>query len=160
MELPVKIIGRAENVRFTEWNDALIPARIDTGAKTSSVWASNIVEHDGRLSFVLFEAGSTHYTGNIITTDSFQIRAVASSNGAVEQRYAVKLLVELAGRKIRAYFTLANRSTQVYPVLVGRNVLRGKFLVDVKAGTPDAAAERLRSKALGNAAKKSDRNVS
>ena len=44
----------------------------------------------------------------------------------------IKMLVIISGKKIRARFTLANRSTQKYPVLVGRNILRRKFVVDVK----------------------------
>jgi hypothetical protein len=37
---------------------------------------------------------------------------------------------------------------QVYPVLIGRNVLRGKFIVDVKRGKPLIHQERLRSMRL------------
>ena len=69
---------------------------------------------------------------------------VASSNGAVQRRYAVRLLVKIKGKKIRGYFTLADRSQQAYPVLIGRNILRGKFLVDVESGHPDIKAERRR----------------
>ena len=53
-------------------------------------------------------------------------------------------------RRIRAHFTIANRRTQVYPVLIGRNVLYGKFVVDVAKGTPLIEAERQRSEALQN----------
>ena len=59
---------------------------------------------------------------------------VQSTIGEAEERYKIQLLIELSGRRIRASFTLANRSRQVYPVLVGRNVLSGKFIVDVSIG--------------------------
>ena len=48
------------------------------------------------------------------------------------------------GRRIRATFTIANRQTQVYPVLIGRNVLRGKFIIDVKLGKVLSLAEKKR----------------
>mgnify|MGYP001554301429 CR=1 FL=1 len=129
-----KLIGSAEHVDFPELKLSNIPARIDTGAQTSAIWASNIQEKAGAIEFNLFDRESEFYTGDVISTQHYEIRTIASSNGASEQRYAVKFLVVLEGRRIRASFSLANRATQVYPVLVGRNVLRGKFVVDVKLG--------------------------
>jgi hypothetical protein len=142
------IIGRAEKLDFPELGFSAIPSRIDTGARTSSVWASNIHEEDGQLEFMLFDTLSEYYTGAMVQTRQFSQRVIASSNGISEARYIVKLLVQLYGRKVRASFTLANRSTQVYPVLVGRNILRGKFVVDVKKGKPLYHDERLYFKTL------------
>jgi len=88
------------------------------------------------------------YTGYVYIFDEYEVRVVASSNGHSERRYAVKLLITVAGRKIRAHFTLTDRSTQVYPVLLGRNVLRGKFVVDVKLGEPLIEAERAKTQVL------------
>jgi hypothetical protein len=73
---------------------------------------------------------------------------VASSIGAEQGRYKIIALIKLRGKKIRTSFTLADRSSQAYPVLIGRNVLRGKFLVDVKSGRPDHTAETKRSEQL------------
>lgn len=138
------IIGRAENVAFPEHGFRGVPARIDTGARTAAVWASDVRVEDGVLSFVFFGPESPLYTGERVIFKEYDQQVVASSNGMTEQRYRVKLLVSLGGRKIRASFTLANRATQVYPVLVGRNVLLGKFIVDVKKGKPQRQAEKRR----------------
>ncbi|HTB49280.1 MAG TPA: RimK/LysX family protein [Verrucomicrobiae bacterium] len=137
-------IGRAEYVNLPEYTKTPIPARVDTGAKTSAIWASNIIEKDGVLMYSLFGQGSQLYTGNTVRTKTYSQRLVANSTGHVQQRYAVRKVVSLKGRKIRATFTLADRSEQVYPILLGRNVLRGKFIVDVKLGTPLLKQERLR----------------
>lgn len=141
-----KIVGRAEKVSFPELQLEAIPARIDTGAKTSSIWASEITEKDGVLQVVLFAKGSSLFTGQSLQFDSFDIAVISTSTGEVQRRYKVRLLVKLQGKKVRAWFTLADRSTQVYPVLIGRNVLLGKFVVDVKKGriSKDAEAERTR----------------
>lgn len=144
MKKEYKIIGRSELVAFPDVQSKPIPARIDTGAKTSALWASEIVQKDKELSFMLFDKTSPFYTGEHIVVPHFEKRLVASSNGAVQERYAVRLLVKIKGKKIRGYFTLADRSQQAYPVLIGRNVLRGKFLVDVQTGHPDIRAERRR----------------
>lgn len=141
-------IGRSEEVGLPERNLNSIPARIDTGAKTSSIWVTNVHEHDGKLEFYLFGTKSTYFTGELITAKHFEKRMIASSNGELQERYVVKLLVDLAGKKIRASFTLADRSGQVYPVLIGRNILRGKFLVDVKIGKPLTDQEKKHSRAL------------
>ncbi|MDB5168909.1 MAG: hypothetical protein JWO41_265 [Candidatus Saccharibacteria bacterium] len=148
MKEPVTIIGRSEPVDFPEFRLKAVAARIDTGAKTSSIWASNIVETNGKLHFTLFDKPSAHYSGIAVVANDYAIKVVASSNGLAEERYVVRLQVELAGRKIRARFTLANRASQAYPVLIGRNILRGKFLVDVAQGHPLHAEERRRSKEL------------
>jgi hypothetical protein len=143
------IIGRAENISFPELEIADIPARIDTGARTSAVWASRIkVDNSGKLNFYLFDESSQYFVNHRITTGSFSEIIVTSSMGMMERRYKVKLLVRLDNRKIRASFTLSNRSQQVYPVLIGRNVLRGKFIVDVKVGNPLTEKEKARDLAL------------
>ena len=148
-------IGQAEHVDFPELGLSHIPARIDTGAKTSAIWASSIKETDGQLSFVLFDSKCAYYNGRTLTTNDYQLRIIASSTGVSEERYVVKLLIVLAGRKIRASFTLADRSAQTYPVLIGRRVLHGKFIVDVKQGKPLLDKEQKRSRTLQAKSKKS-----
>jgi hypothetical protein len=88
------------------------------------------------------------YTGKIFHFDEFSQGMVASSNGRAELRYKIRTLVCIAGKKIRARVTLADRSSQVYPVLIGRNILRGKFIVDVKLGKVLKDEEISRSKKL------------
>ncbi len=143
-----KIIGRADRIDLPELGHLGVPVKIDTGAKTSAIWASNIIERDGGLAFTLFGEGHPMYTGQELFMPHFSRVVVASSIGAEQGRYKVILLIKMRGKKIRAGFTLADRSKQAYPVLIGRNVLRGKFLVDVKSGRPDHSAENRRSEEL------------
>lgn len=131
------IIGQAEIVEFPELAIKDIYARIDTGARTSAIWASSIERTPEGLVVVFFGPGSKWYTGEPVTFTTFDTTVVASSNGVAEERFKIRLLMRINGRRVRAWFTLADRSTQVYPILVGRNILRGKFLVDVSQGTRD-----------------------
>lgn len=128
------VLGRVELVDFPAESINGVPARIDTGARTNSVWASNIKVSSQSISFTLFSPESHYYTGKVIQLDSFQETVVASSIGSPQRRYKVYLSIRIRGRRINARFTLADRSRQVYPVLIGRNTLSGKFVVDVKAG--------------------------
>lgn len=139
-----KIIGRAEVITFPEVNVHGVHARIDTGAKTSSLWASRTEIVDDDLHVTLFDGDSA----KDVVFDEFERVAVASSNGHIQHRFKVRLLVKIKSKKIRAWFTLADRSTQVYPVLIGRNVLLGKFIVDVKKGAILKQAEDEHSQRL------------
>ncbi|HUO61984.1 MAG TPA: RimK/LysX family protein [Candidatus Bathyarchaeia archaeon] len=143
------ILGRVEHVALPELGIADIAARIDTGARTSSIWATGVYTDAGaKLHFTLLDTKSEHYTGHEIITKSYTKTVVASSNGATQERYKVKLLLKIKGRNIRASFTLADRSSLVYPVLIGRSVLRGKFVVDVEHGKPHSHKEKARTAAL------------
>lgn len=143
-----KIIGRVEQISFPELEGGAVSARIDTGAQTSAIWVSRAEVVGDRLEVIFYGKGHPNYTGEVHYFDEFSHGMVASSNGQAEARYKIRLLLKIGGKKIRARLTLADRSTQVYPVLIGRNVLRGKFIVDVKLGAPLKDAENARSQAL------------
>lgn len=129
------VLGRAEDVSFPGIGLNKVPARIDTGARTSTIWASKTSVKDGVLSVVFLGPGQKSYDKDAVHTfEHFGKLKVMSSNGQIQDRYLVNLVVKIGNRKVRAKFTLADRSSQVYPVLVGRNVLKGKFVVNVKVG--------------------------
>ena len=124
-------IGTVEPISLANGQVQNVPAKIDTGADSSAVWASDIVENDGRLSFVLFGKKSPLYTAKVLTTRDYRVISVKNSFGQTELRYKTHLSLVLAGRTINATVTLANREHNRYPVLIGRRTLQGKFLVDV-----------------------------
>lgn len=139
------VIGRAEKIDFIDHNVQGVIAKVDTGADGSSLWASDISRHaDGSLSFVLFGKKNPFYTGTpiILPKGEYTQTRVANSFGDKELRYVVKLRVRVHGRVIRASFSLADRSTKTYPILLGRRFLHKKFLVDVSQGTPLSAEEK------------------
>lgn len=127
----IEVIGSVEFINLPEQKISGIPARVDTGAIYSSIWASEIKVKNGTLSFKLFAPGNTLYNGEAIKTKNFRTSSVKSSFGQTEFRYKVSLVCTLGDRRIKAWFTLANRSGMTYPVLIGRNILRNKYVVDV-----------------------------
>lgn len=132
----LKIIGNSVKIKITDIEK--IPAKIDTGATISSVWASHInITPDNQLEFCLFAPASPLYTGKKITTSEYSVRKVRNSTGHEEIRYMATLPSVIRGKKIRVTYTLADRSKNDFPVLIGRRALLGKFLVDVsKLGVP------------------------
>jgi glutathione synthase/RimK-type ligase-like ATP-grasp enzyme len=125
------IIGSRTLVDFPEFGFLHVPAKIDTGADSSSIWATNIIKDKEGLSFKLFGPSSPHYNGEIIKVQEYSIRSVKNSFGVSEFRYKVPLTIKLRGRKIHARFTLADRQYNRYPILIGRQTLKHKFIVDV-----------------------------
>ncbi len=124
-------IGIVEAISLPDNGLQSILAKIDTGADGSTVWASNIKQKSGSLSFVLFDSSSPYYNGEVVTTRDYQVTSVKNSFGQSEFRYKVPLRVRLGNRTIRAQFSLSDRSKNRYPILIGQRTLRGKFLVDV-----------------------------
>ena len=144
----IRKIGRTEPIELPDLFEGKILARIDTGATTSSLWASDIEETSDGLEFCLFDSSSALYTGERVVVADYGLRAVSSSMGHVQTRYQIRIPIKIKGRRKKVRFTLADRSTQIYPVLVGRNVLRNSFVVDVMEGKPDRKAERSKREEL------------
>lgn len=121
----INIIGHAQGV----------PAKVDTGADSSSIWASSVsIDKKGMLHFKLFDEGSEFYTGEVISRKDFKVAQVASSTGHVQIRYRTHLTIRLGGKRIRVLFNLSDRSGNRFPILIGRRTIVGKFLVDVSRG--------------------------
>ena len=104
-----KIIGVKEKVTIYGKTEKTVMARIDTGAAISSI--------DKALAKKLGLGPIVRYT---------TIRQVHGKS----RRPVVKASIKLAGKKIRATFTLADRKHMTYDVIIGRRLLRNKFLVD------------------------------
>jgi hypothetical protein len=125
------IIGRNEPVEFPRLKRR-VPAKIDTGADTSSIWVSNIrVDKDGVLKFSLFGEGSPYYTGKVVKREAYKVGMVRSASGHEQIRYRTQFSLRIGGKRIKAMFNLSDRSRNKFPVLVGRRTLAGKFIVDV-----------------------------
>ena len=125
------IIGSTEFVNFGE-RAQKVSAKIDTGADSSAVWASNIrIDKDGVLKFSLFGEGSPYYDGKIFKRTDYSVARVRSSSGHEQIRYRTHFWVKLGGRKIKMLMNLSDRSKNEFPVLIGRRSISGKFLVDV-----------------------------
>jgi hypothetical protein len=108
------------------------PAKSDTAADSTSVWASNIkMSKDGVLSFTLFDKSSPFYTGEVIERTDYSTVVTRNSHGGEKISYRTHLTMKLAGRKINALVTLSDRSKNNFPILIGKRTIRGKFIVDV-----------------------------
>ena len=131
-----QVIGRVELLSFPDASITNLPAKVDTGAYRSSVWATHIREEGGRLYFTLLGPRSAWYSGKELSVGEYKRVQVESSFGHKQTRYSIFLRVSIAGRTFTSNFTLANRATKTYAVLIGRKMLKNRFLVDVAQGVP------------------------
>lgn len=128
---PVETIGSTELVAFPDLQIDKVPAKVDTGADSSAIWASNIVMDGQTLSYCLFGPGSVFYNGETIRTDTYKVTKVRNSFGHHEFRYKVKLRIRVGKKRSLSWFTLADRSQNTFPILLGKSFLKTRFVVDV-----------------------------
>ncbi len=131
----LKTIGRVESINFPEWDLYEIDAKIDTGAYTSSLHCHHIKplkKEDGEyVRFNLLDPSHETYNDKLFELPIHRRKVVKSSNGLKEERFVVKTKVQLFDRLLTAELSLTDRSEMRYPVLVGRKLINGRFLVDV-----------------------------
>jgi hypothetical protein len=118
-------IGGVEDVILLPWNVTL-PARIDTGAATSSLDARELTVRDNKAVFSLPD----EYGGLELRLPILEWRNIRTSEGS-ERRAVVEMELCLGPKHFRTRVSLNDRSRVKYPFLVGRWALQDRFLVDV-----------------------------
>lgn len=111
-----------------------IKAKLDTGARTSSVHAYNIrVTGEGaeqRVRFRLQPWQDSRDDSVVVECPIHDRRRVRSSSGHAEERIVVIMRIALLGREFDAEMTLSNRDEMGFRMLIGRQALRQGFVVD------------------------------
>ncbi|WP_417661691.1 ATP-dependent zinc protease [Pseudomonas sp.] len=109
-----------------------IRAKIDTGASTSSLHASDIqpFERDGE-DWVRFTAhiGTLVQSRHRCEAPLVAVKRIKSSNGQAQNRYVIRTHLSLGDRSWPIEFTLACRKTMRYRVLLGSKALIAGQLV-------------------------------
>lgn len=124
-------IGRVDIVDFPELGLYNIDAKIDTGAYTSAIHCSEIIEKDNMLFCTFFSKGHPNFNDKTILFTNYSRTDVKSSNGFKENRYKIKSETVFFGKTYKINLTLSTRNDMKFPVLIGRQFLKAKFLVDV-----------------------------
>ena len=129
------VIGRREKISLPDWGLKMISAKVDTGAYTNAIhceWVGEKVENGQELLvFKLLEPEHRLYTGKVIKTKKYTQKKVKNSFGNAELRYKVTTRVIMFDKAFDVEFTLSDRSKMRNAILLGRKMLRGRFLVDV-----------------------------
>ena len=128
-------IGRADCIDLPEFSLENIPVKVDTGAYTSALHCEEVqvVKENGER-YLEFRIPALHKKGKpdqTFRTSNFRRKSIRSSNGNMEKRYIITTYVRIFGRRIKTEFSLSDRSKMRYPILLGRKLLGGRFIVDV-----------------------------
>ncbi len=111
-----------------------LKAKIDTGARTSSLHAEDVEEfdRDGEpwVRFTVHPWQDSTDDGHTVECPVHDRRSVRSSSGHVTRRLVVLLDLSLAGRTVPAEVTLSKRHRMGFRMLVGREALRQGYVVD------------------------------
>ncbi|WP_211047397.1 30S ribosomal protein S6--L-glutamate ligase [Lutibacter sp. B1] len=128
------LIGSEEWCNLPDLGIPAIKARVDSGAKTSSIHAVNIstFKRDGHK-WVRYEVFplqdnrrvSIHCESKIVNT-----RYIKSSTGVSEKRYIIKTPLTLGNDTWDIEITLANRDSMGYRMLLGREAMIGRTVID------------------------------
>ena len=131
------IVGSEEWCALPSLGIPAMKARVDSGAKTSSLHAFNIQAFKrGEEQWIRFELHPIQ--GNrkaAVRCEAlvFDRRYIKSSNGEREQRYVIKVPLTVGGSSWDIELTLTNRDTMGYRMLLGREAMSGRMLVDPAA---------------------------
>ena len=117
-------VGEVEEVVLMPWGVRL-PARIDTGAATSSLDARELTVKDKTAQFRL----PKKFGGLQVRLPVIGWQKIRSADFS-ERRPVVEITFCLGPKLIRTQVTLNDRSAASYPLIIGRNVLKNKFVVD------------------------------
>jgi hypothetical protein len=126
----IKLIGRREYVDLPELEVYGIEAKIDTGAYTSSLHCENIslnYENSKPILYFTLNLGKE----KTFRFEEFILKKIKKSFGEMEERYVIKTLILIGRKKIHSTISLSNRDNMRYPALIGRRLLKGKFIIDV-----------------------------
>jgi len=146
---PLPISGWREWVSLPNLSIRSIKAKIDSGARSSCLHAFDIelLDRDGTewVRFALHPIQRNDV--NVVWCEApvLDRRFVRSSNGVVSQRIVIRTLLRIFGRAWPIDLTLHNRDAMGFRMLIGREAVRGRFLIDsggsYYAGRPKRARD-------------------
>ncbi|WP_374764313.1 ATP-dependent zinc protease family protein [Yunchengibacter salinarum] len=129
------IIGWREWASLPAFGVNAIKAKIDTGARTSAIHAFHLhcwydSEQQAHVSFRLHPRQRHRAPEVAVTAPVVEWRSVKSSNGKVEKRPVVRTRLKLGPMEQTVLLTLTNRDEMGFRMLIGREALKRRFIVD------------------------------
>jgi hypothetical protein len=115
-------LGWKEHISFPKLKLGPLVAKIDTGARTSALHADEISVTGKRVRFLI---DGKRYAAPLVGH-----KRVKSSNGHSETRAVIRATVQLGKNTFKTEITLTDRTDMDVPMLLGRNSIKGLFIVN------------------------------
>ena len=129
-----RLLGWREWVELPDLSPVPLKAKIDTGARTSTLHAFNLSHHDrDGVAWVTFEVHPVQRSRAHSTLVSYPIeghRRVRSSSGHSEERPVIRTPIRIGGHELQIEVTLTSRDEMGFRMLLGRAAIRCRYLVD------------------------------
>lgn len=127
-------VGWREWVALPDFDTPWIKAKMDTGARSSALHAFGLqsFERDGQT-WIRFEIHPWQRSSEdpvAVETPVIDWRTVRSSNGSMERRPVVSTRLRLGEQEFTTELTLTRRDEMGFRLLIGRQSIRGHFVVD------------------------------
>ena len=134
MEDTKEVIGWREWVALPALGLGRIKAKVDTGARTSTLHAFYLepFEKDGRK-YVKFRVHPLQNRTDAeieCVAEVVDEREVTDSGGHCERRLVIVTEVKIKERQWTVELTLTDRDTMKFRMLLGRTAIRGRYIVD------------------------------
>lgn len=143
---PRPTIGWREWVSLPDLGVAWIKAKVDTGARSSSIHAVDL-ELGARggvqvVRFRLFPGQRNDSDSVLCEAPVTEFRVIRSSNGHLSRRPVIVTTLAMNGQVFPVELTLADRSRMGFRMLLGREAFRRRFVIDTsrsyRGGKPPA----------------------
>ncbi|MCO4780849.1 MAG: ATP-dependent zinc protease [Candidatus Cloacimonetes bacterium] len=130
----LKVIGWRESVSLPDFGIEKINVKVDSGAATSSLHAFDMTTYEkGQDQYVKFfiHPEQRHKTKPIeCHAKILEYRKIKSSNGQTERRPVILTRISLLDEHWSIELTLTNRDEMTFRMLLGRQSIRKRFLID------------------------------
>lgn len=124
------IVGWREWVRLPALTPHPVKAKVDTGARTSSIHAFDLRVEDGIAHFAVHPHQGSDEDETWVSLPVVDQREVRPSSGETERRPVVVTTVLLGPHELDVELTLTDRDAMGFRMLLGRTALQDVFLVD------------------------------
>jgi hypothetical protein len=128
------LIGWREWVELPDLSPVPVKAKIDTGARTSTLhaFALSVHERDGEpwVTFEVHPLQRTQAHSTLVSCPVSGLRRVRSSSGHSEERPVIRTSIRIGGKSFEIDVTLTSRDEMGFRMLLGRAAIRRRFVVD------------------------------
>ena len=142
------VLGWREWLALPELGIRAIRAKVDTGARSSALHVDALeTSFRGGVEWVRFQLGSDgHFDAAWAEAPVLDRRVVTDSGGHRTERIFIRTALLIAGERRDIEINLSHRRNMLFPMLLGRTAMAGRFLVDPQRsfvlGEPDADQDR------------------
>lgn len=128
----LQTLGRSDLLDLPDLGIEKVPVKIDTGAYTSCIHCiSAEVKQEALQVVISLEDHDHHFEKRSFLFENYSKRVIKNSSGVSEERFIIHTTVIIFGKAYAAEFSLNPRGNMRFPVLLGRRLLRNRFVIDI-----------------------------